>query len=464
MTKEEFLEMYKDIPEITALSVDMTEANSCIKIYEGEYLLKDGENEIKLIGKIFFDWFPNSRPHFYGKALAGINVLATKITRTAKYKIIVDGLSLGQGDVTNTHFGGLGDDTTIKGSIAGHAILGNKAVEINKVRFSIPNLREFHGLPVKYITENRVSIPANRLVFEDDDFIITIDKCVDYGHRKESLSEKGGYIILYAGELICKKGSVNHSDIQEFFHCFNTFLTFLNGRRTSALFIKGIHDDKHMWCDYSGYYVDKYESVQSWPHQHSILGLNDIWKKFKLMWQDNEDRDFLKSAIHWYVEANGQAGFVEGSLIMAQTALELIFNWWLLEKKGLKFKNSETMRASSKIKLVLSQLNINHDIPIAFSELQSFFDTIKDNAIKDAPDVVSSIRNAIVHSQKAKRKKLRQIPLLTKFQGLQLYLWYIEMSILRILDYDEQYYNRCSTSNAHSYVPWSEKTDIANKD
>ena len=43
--------------------------------------------------------------------------------------------------------------------------------------------------------------------------------------------------------------------------------------------------------------------------------------------KDTEDKNFLTSAIHWYVEANGNRGFSEGSIIMAQTALELLYNY-----------------------------------------------------------------------------------------------------------------------------------------
>lgn len=465
MTKEELLEMRKDIPEINQVSVEMNEANSLIKIYSGEYILKNAQTEIKLIGHIYFDWFPISGASFYGKPLID-KIDLFKITDGLNdYSIIIDGLEFGQGFITNTHFGGLNNDANIKGRLSEHAILGDSTISVSKICFSIPNLREFYGLPVKNITKETISTSMNRLIFEDEDFVITIDKCTDYKERKKSLEEKGGYIILYAGELICKKGSLTHSDIKDIFHCLDTFLTFLNGRRTSALFIKGIHDNQVIWSDYTNYFVDTNKTVQSWPQRHSVIGINDLWKKFKLIWQDNDAKGFLTSLIHWYVEANGHSGFSEGSIIMAQTALELIYNWWIIEqKKMILGKDSENISASNKIRLLLSQLNINYEIPTGFTHLRNFLDTTHN--VVDAPEAAVYIRNSIVHSQEEKRKKLSQIHYKAKYEALQLYIWYIEMSLLHILDYAGRYYNRCSEkkymSEAEEYVPWVKKMEKTN--
>ena len=151
------------------------------------------------------------------------------------------------------------------------------------------------------------------------------------------------------------------------------------------------------------------------------------------------------------------AGFSEGSIIMAQTALELLYNWWIIENKKIIIgKDSENINASNKIRLLLSQLNINHTVPIAFSNLQAFIDSEKQ--IIDAPDATVQIRNAIVHSQEEKRKKLSSIHYKAKYEALQLCLWYIEMTLLKILEYDDKYYNRTSSefikSKAIEFVPW----------
>lgn len=452
--------MHKDTPEINSISVDMTLANLPIKIYEGEFILKNDTHEIKIDGNITYDWFPNSGAHFSGKPILNTTELFKITNGLDSFRIIIDHLEFGEAFITNTNFGSFDNDAYLKGTLSQQAVLGDKSIAVNKILFSIPNLREFHGLPVKTISDKSFSTSKSRLRFEDDSYLITIDKANDYNDRNNSLEENGGYIVLYAGELTCKKGSLTHENTREIFHCLDTFLSFLNGRRTSALFIQGIHDDQVIWCDYTDYFVDPYKFVQTWPPKHSIVGINDLWNNFKSIWQDPDDKNFLTSLIHWYVEANGHAGFSEGSIILAQTALELIYNWWIIEQKGMLLgKDTENISASNKIRLLLSQASIDFKAPIGFTNLQAFIDSTEN--VSDAPEAIVYIRNAIVHSQVEKRKKLSQIHSRAKYEALQLFIWYIEMTLLRILKYDANYFNRCSkevyASRAETNVPWTGK-------
>lgn len=460
MTNDELLEEFKDIPEIIESSIEMTEANSSIKIYEGEYLLKDDTEEIKVNGIITFDWVANSGSHFSGQAVLERSQFKTFTNSHSVYKIIINGLEFGNGFITKNSFGSNFEGSFIKGTLSQQAVLGDKSISVEKITFSIPNLRDLLGLPVKKVTSQNISTLMNRLRLENDNYIISIDKCSNYKKRLESLEEKGGYIILYYGEIVSKKGSLKLEDTKEVFHCLDTFLTFINGRRTSAMFLQGIFEGEVIWCDYTDYFVDPYKVVQSWQQRHSIRGLNELWKNFSSLWKETEDKNFLTSAIHWYVEANGNSGFSEGSIIMAQTALELLYNWWVIEHKKLIIgKDSENINASNKIRLLLSQLNINHSAPEAFKQLEQFIVDSKD--IIDAPDAVVQIRNAIVHSQEEKRKKLSAIHYKAKYEALQLCIWYIEMTLLCILDFDDIYFNRCSkeiyASKAEELVPWTKK-------
>lgn len=457
MTKEEILENSKDIPDIIESSISMSEANSSIKIYEGEFLLKNDTEEIIVNGKINFDWVANSGSYFSGKVILEPSIYKSISNSRSIYQIIINGLEFGNGFITNTSFESNVEGAHIKGTLSQQAVFGDKSIAVEKIFFSIPNLRDFHGLPVKKVTAKNFSTLMNRLKLENDNYVISIDKCQDYKTKLESLEEKGGYIILYYGELVSKKGAVKLEDTKDIFHCLDTFLTFLNGKRTSAIFLQGIYAGEILWCDYTDYFVDSHKNVQSWPQRHSIRGLNELWQSFSSFWKDTEDKNFLTSVIHWYVEANSNRGFSEGSIMIAQTALELLYNWWIIEQKKLIIgKDSENINASNKIRLLLSQLNISHSVPESFTQLQRFIDESKD--VIDAPDAIVQIRNAIVHSQEEKRKKLSAIHYKAKYEALQLCIWYIEMALLCILDFDEKYFNRCSkeiyANKAEENVPW----------
>lgn len=458
MTKKEFLKQYENIPDYIENPITMTEANCQIKIYEGEYILKTETEEFKINGTITFDWVANLGAHFTGSLRIPLQKYVS-LSPLNSYEIIVNGLTFGKASITNTTIGDL-EGITIRGRFSQEVIFGDKSISVEKLIFSIPNLKEFEGLNVKRAAVTKFSIFRSRLTFENDNYIIRIDKCEDFKAKLESLEEKGGYIILYNGELTSKKGAISFKETKDIFHCLDTFLTFLNGRRTSAVFLQGICQSKIIWCDYSNYFIDNYKIKLSWSDNYSVDGFNELWQKFSLLWKSPENKNFLTSAVHWYTESNNQVGFSEGSIIMAQTALELLYNWWVIEqKKIIAGKDSETISATNKIRLLLSQLNISYNIPTRFKELQQFVDQSKD--VLDGPDAVVQIRNAIVHSQEEKRKKLSSIHHLVKFQALQLCVWYIEMALLHILEFDGIYFNRCSSStsvvDARELVPWTKR-------
>lgn len=456
MKDNKLLELFKDIPDGNPCYINIPEANSPITIYNGIYSLKTEQKEYQFDGKIVFEWVPNFGTYFYGNPELRDNEIY-RFVDGGTYSIIVNGIEFGQGFIVNTSIG-VPERYFIKGVISQSAILGDTSIPTEKIRFSVPNLTEFHGISIKNITEEGgIHSSKGRLSLEDDLYMITIDKCVDFKERRESLSEKGGYMLLYNGELVRKKGAITHAESKDIFYCLNTFLTFLNGRKTSALFLQGVYEDEDVWSDYSCYTVDSFETAHTWIQRLSIEGINDLWKSFRNIWNNSDNKSFLTYLIHWYVESNGNTRFSEGSIILAQTALELVYNWWIVEnKKMILGRDSENISASNKIRLLISQLNITSQVPKAFNKLQEFVNST--DTVNDAPDAIVYIRNAIVHSQEEKRKKLSAIHYMAIYEALQVFIWYIELSLLCILDYQGKYSNRCSESKIQSHsevlVPW----------
>ena len=61
--------LMKDIDDILDSPIEMVEANQPIIIFEGEYIIKDETRELKIDGKIQFNWVPDTGVIFYGKAI-----------------------------------------------------------------------------------------------------------------------------------------------------------------------------------------------------------------------------------------------------------------------------------------------------------------------------------------------------------------------------------------------------------
>jgi hypothetical protein len=447
-----FEERLKNFPEIIISPVEMNEPNQPITIFEGDFKLKYDDKEILINGQIQFEWFPNTGARFSGNTSSDLTDINNKPEILNQIELILDGLKFGDCFITNIKFNN--HDNPLKGILKKDAVKGDKSIPVNKINLAIPNLREFYGTRVK--NKNGDESYPNRIILENNEYQIIIDKCPDYRDLEKSLKSKGGYIVLYSGELTKKKGNIKFDQTEEIFDCLSTFLDFLNGRRCSALFRQGIFENEIKWCDFSHYLVDPYKSVITWPQRYNITGLNELWQNFSNFWKDENEKDFLISAIHWYLESNSNSnsGFLQSPIITTQIALELIYNWFIIEKKKMLIKDdSKNILASNKIRLLLSQLNVDNEIPQSFTNLQSFIDENKD--IIDGPEALVQVRNSIVHSQEEKRKKLAKIPSEVMEEILQLGIWYIELSLLNILEFEGEYYNRCSKKE--EFVPWSEK-------
>jgi hypothetical protein len=450
-------ELLQNTPAITTLPVKMDKVNEPILIHEGEFNLKQNSECFTVIGKVFYDWFPTLGSKF---SCTVPNVSLFKLLplfeSSERIELTIDGLIFGDAKLIE------GADWESGASIAGTvslAVKGDKSIPVTKVRFAIPNLRSFYGDITRANIGIGDRISRTRVTFENDDYLIFIDKRPrnEFDEFRKELESKGGFIILYSGELIRKKGDIRLDELDNLFRCFSNFLWFLNGRRCSPLFIQGIFENDVIWAEYSRNHVDQHKNVFSWPLRYDIAGLNELWQEFYRIWRTEGDKDFLISAIHWYVEANAVSGFVEGAIIMAQTALELIYNWLLIEKKKLlNGKDAENISASNKIRLLLSYLNVGNEIPDNFTYLRSISEQLK---TIDAPDILVRIRNGIVHSQENKRKELVNMADEVKYEALDLSLWYIELSLLFILKFKGKYSDRSSISFSSPVpdevlVPW----------
>jgi len=441
----------KNVPYAINSSVTMNHPNEPINIYEGKYVIMIDGKRVTLIGNIHFNWNPQFCPSFIGRCISTeINLITLGFDEYAA-ELILNGKLFGKVLFTNYEFKS-NEDSLFSGIITGEAVLGDRAIPVKKIIFSIPNLRNFYGLPFRRVSTYCNSYLSNRLCLEDDDSVIIINGVHEFKDKMESLTNNGGYNILYGGELLIKNKPICLKGAREIMNNFNRFISFISGRRISALFLYGYSDDNCVWKDYSPYHVDLFKSAHSWLPKYSIEGISEIWKKYRELCKDSNNEDFVNSVIHWYLEANSYSGFVEGSIIMAQAALELLYNWLIVEKKKIiQGKDTENLSAANKLRLLINQINIDCSVPLKMTSLNSYVNNNK-NTIVDAPDAFIQIRNAIVHSQEGKRKKLKQIESEVKYEALELGIWYIEMGLLYILGYNGKYYNRCR--KIEEFVPW----------
>lgn len=443
---------FDDLPKIVISSILMIEPNEPILIYSGIFELSRSGKSLKISGSLNLEWFPTKRVRFEGNILECTVELDELLKLDITYDVIINGLKVGTSHFTEIT---LGHDSKCKGELNHNFIIGDRSVAVSKIQFAVPNLREFFGRPVALKAN---SMGMNRLTFDTNEYSIIIDKLPNFAELHTKLKSHGGYIFLYSGEITKKNGPIYHDDYEQLAYCLSSFLSFLNGFKCGEYVAQGIYENEVIWTDYNPKTVGLYKTVFSWPCKLSIDGLNEAWREFYKIWKKPDEEGFINSAVHWYLEANSNS-VIENGIILTQIGLELVYNCLIVEnKKILIGQDAESISGANKIRLLLSQIGLTNEIPDLLKDLKLY---IGQNNLPDGVEAFVQIRNALVHSREEKRKKLDQISPNVIHQAYQLGLWYLELSILRIIEYRGKYRFRCSdkkwSGEDEIQVPWSDK-------
>ena len=445
----------ENYPEHIEPKINMNEPNEEIQICEGAFILKNDILEIEIKGKVIYKWFPEKGDEFIGDLTSNIRGFR-KINALDYYQFIYNNLIIGEVFISKS-VSVNSNQVCLKGIFTKNLLLGNKQINVDEVFFAIPNLKNIRGEFINF--NNKKGISDTRLRLENNSYLLNIDKTLDFQNRLDKLQLNGGFLTLYSGVLKSKKDNISIEESKCFFEIFDLFITFFMGRRVSSIFHAGFLEGEKKWSEFSNKNIDTYKKPESWTLNYSTEGINELFNEFTALCEDENDNDFLRTVIHWYVEANNNSGYTEGSIIMAQTVLELLYNWLLIEKKQLITGNDAiNISASNKIRLLLSEIKVDKNIPKTLNNLLELVNSNNDYKNCDAPEIIVQIRNAIIHSQLKKREKLSKITSQAKGEALKIYIWYIELSILYILKYKGKYSNRCSNElfpkNRETDVPW----------
>jgi hypothetical protein len=174
---------------------------------------------------------------------------------------------------------------------------------------------------------------------------------------------------------------------------------------------------------------------------------------FFSVWERSIWKVPLEEAIYWYLNANENpiAVPIDVGVILAQTALELLaWNYCVPDRKLVSPRafGRGGLSASDKIRLLLRSLDIPSAVPAECEELIKW----QPQKIKDAPDAITLIRNALVHPS-AERTR----PEVALRDAWTLSLWLIELAILRVCNYMGEYGNRVKVGRWVGQVegvPW----------
>ena len=194
--------------------------------------------------------------------------------------------------------------------------------------------------------------------------------------------------------------------------------------------------------------------MQTWLDTNHREHLIDSFPGYLQRWIDQDWNEVTELATHWYIEANSQAGSVEGSLVLTQAAFEMLASAIVVEENGwVSVDAFEKLPAADRIRLLFVWAGVPLAIPASQTELIAL---AKARNWVDSPQALTEIRNPLTHPTPKNRERFRNYPPVARSEAWNLALWFLEMCLLRMCGYNGNYGCRLSMRYAGNVdpVPW----------
>lgn len=359
--------------------------------------------------------------------------------------------------VGNSRFGLSG---FVSGSTQGSAGDGDSP-SLAEVRFLVANLPFFIGEPL----HGKRSLPAGgkrdtywrgRLTFRAAGWLIDLDLRVDHEAVYARLKEQGGFEITHVGLLRREDGGLcSGREAEEILAALGELLGLACGAWAPPIAAVGLDDDDQLvWLELKRRWTSPWRShLRAFDlHKHE---LSDAFACYLARRNDPTWKEPLRVATQIYVEASGPIT-ADTSLVLAQSVLELI-TWvrFVDELGNRQAKDFDGLMASERLRELLVWLEVDPTIPPQQTALAS---EAANQDWKDGPHAIGAMRNALIHPRQ--RERLLRTPSMARIELQELALWYVELALLRLIDFDGFYFDRLGekATGIVEPVPWRKPT------
>jgi hypothetical protein len=304
-----------------------------------------------------------------------------------------------------------------------------------------------------------MSVHRTRLVLESSDFIVEISANPSVSDLVAQLRREGGYGITHVGVVRRRNGRLIGSNAaNDLMRALHFFFAFCKGCWCGPILCAGRNSSAEVvWEEWADWKAANYSRPLTWFPLHQTSDLSNLFNGFMELWKSEEWRETLVSSIHWYIVSNSNVAAMEGSIILTQVALELLAWTYLVDsKRYLSVNRMRDMKAHEQIERLLHELNIPSTLP---TELTCARRMARKAGKRTGPELITYVRNKIVHGRSAGRKRLETMTSLARFETREAGQLLIELALLRLMNYDGRYARRTIRkgwvgSNIRS-VPWN---------
>ena len=280
------------------------------------------------------------------------------------------------------------------------------------------------------------------LALQAQSWLVRIDPAPNYIELEEALKTDGGYAVTHRGIVHRTDGEgFPKDDAHIFLRGLEHFLSFVCGSQSSASNVVGFDSEENeAWKQWGSYHVSQWKRRRSWSDVTIRGVLPEIFERFWLEYRKSSEH--LDRVLGWYIY-NNESGALDLSIVLNQTILEILTTLMPSGKEGGP--------RGERIAKMLQKQGIDPQIPAHCSVLAAM---AKKYNFAHGPHALVKIRNSIVHA-----KVTVDIPSIDAYrEAKQLGLWYVELLLLRMFEYEGEYASRLvevQRPGATEPVPWA---------
>lgn len=442
------MDALRDAPESIAPYVVSRELNEPILVAKGPFRLA-GPEEVAFDTDLMYRWLPSPAVEFDGSVHLGY------IDLNSEWSIVKDGDIPFRAPIQITQVTPGPQASRVEGLIQDPLNLGGGPIEV--LRFSLVNFPSYLGESVKFEKDGRSGLAAGRLHLPSDQGLCQLDVIWDAEELRGLARKRGGFFISHVGRWLPADGSMTLHEAESVLDMLHVWFGFLRGAWAGPLFPQGLRGKDIVWRQFADWKLRESRNVPTWLPERRGLDLSDAFSGFARLWNGTIWRGPLRSAISWLTEANRPGISLETKVIIAQVALELL-SWVRLveDEKIYEYKTFDKMKASERIHKLLVNAHVPAEIPDHLVELTRL---CRESGFSSGPEVISGIRNKLVHATEQHRVGLSTVNGLQFFECAQLAIQYIELVLLAICGYRGHYARRGWSGwkgDDEVLMPWSQ--------
>lgn len=431
-------------------------ANEPIPLYAGQTEVTQAGNTFVADASVSLRWLPSPAVYF-----EATNVPSGSHPRLGELSLgLEDGTSIS--DCLLSGLNSSMDETGNKGGFSG--VINDRVVRpadgpVDQVIFMLPNFDQPIGGGVRYPDG---SDRAVRLTLVGGGWVITLDGADDYANVLKHLKANSGFGITQVGRLEREdKTAFLVSDAQAALRALAWYVSFAAGRWTGPCLPTGFDaGGRQVWQVWDYNRTVPFRRRVSWvDHVHGDQ-FEQPFPGFMGLWLDDTWEEVIRVAVHWYIEANAQAGSIEGSIVLTQTAFELLASAVLTDHDGwLSQEGYDKLAAADRIRLLFLWADIPTGIPDELGHLVKLarsYEEFMVNKVPDAASAMTAIRNTITHPTRKNREKFGRHSYEARDDAWTLGLRNLELCLLRLFNHRGSYADRIKRKwqGKVEPVPW----------